>query len=143
MKINDKEIENSNELLAMLNNGTNPLDYLESMDDVEFVSKALTHLEDDTTGDTFYNDMSEILLKALMLYVSSIDSETKSLKRCKELVDLETNTSNSERKLPSLFDVLEFDNPAKMYYKSIEIAPEKAYFEICNKLSETLSKINL
>ena len=141
MEINNLVIKDLTELSNLLKDGINPLDYVKDITNVEFISKVITKSEDN--ADPFFDDMSGLLLKAIILYLLYVDTETKSLKRCKEIIDIEVNNTTQTRKLPDFFNSLNYDHPAKVCYTSIYNMPENTYYEICNCLSKKLSKLNI
>lgn len=69
--------------------------------------------------------MAEMLLKALIYYLMAMrPEEEQNLASCSELVRA-ANTNGGSNLLTELMNQLPYDHPARMNYKSIEIAPEK------------------
>ena len=67
--------------------------------------------------------------------------EEQNLASCAELVRAANNKGGSNL-LTDLISVLPYDHPARMYYKSIEIAPEKTYSSILSTLQSKLGKFD-
>lgn len=134
MKINENMINSEKELINLIKDGINPLEYIQNESDVEFVSKAISHEEQ--SEDPYWDDMAEILLKAVIHYLIIKNEENKSLKRCLEI----TNLGVDREKLNQLFNELD-DEAIKYMYKPIEIAPDKTYNNIVEILSKKLSNL--
>lgn len=136
MKINGKVVETTEEVLQLIEEGVNPLEYLEGDYDIDLVTKAVAHKE--VSEDPYWDDMAELLLKAIVHYLYAKNDETKSLSRCKEIMDKVMNSEDKRNELASLFA----DNEsAKVLYKAIEIASDKTFTSILETLNEKLSKI--
>lgn len=136
MKINGKVVETTEEILQLIEGGVNPLEYLEGDYDIDLVTKAVAHKE--SSEDPYFDDMAELLLKAIVHYLYARKDETKSLGRCKEIMDKVMNSSDKRNELASLFA----DNEsAKVLYKAIEIASDKTFASILETLNEKLSRI--
>ena len=83
-----------------------------------------------------------MLLKALIYYLKAKrPEEEQNLASCAELVRA-ANTSGGGNMLTNLINQLPYDHPARMYYKSIEIAPEKTYSSILSSLQSKLGKFD-
>lgn len=136
MKINGKMIESQSEILQLINEGVNPLEYLEGDYDIDLVTKAIAHAE--SSEDPFFDDAAEILLKSIVHYLYAKDSETKTLRRCKEILD---EVMNSSDRRMAMTNVLGDNESAKVLYKSIEIAPDRTYNSVFDTLKEKLEKI--
>ena len=65
----------------------------------------------------------------------------QNLASCAELVRAANNKGGSNL-LSELMSKLPYDHPARMYYKSIEIAPEKTYSSILSTLQSKLGKFD-
>ena len=63
--------------------------------------------------------------------------EEQNLASCAEMVRAANNNGGSNM-LTELINQLPYDHPARMYYKSIEIAPEKTYSSILSSLQSKL-----
>ncbi len=96
----------------------------------------------DSNSDPYWDDMAEMLLKALIYYlIATRPEEEQNLASCAELVRAANNKSGSNL-LTELISKLPYDHPARMYYKSIEIAPEKTYGSILSSLQSKLGKFD-
>ena len=83
-----------------------------------------------------------MLLKALIYYlIATRPEEEQNLASCSELVRA-ANTNGGSNLLTELMNQLPYDHPARMYYKSIEIAPEKTYGSILSSLQSKLGKFD-
>ena len=86
--------------------------------------------------------MGEMLLKALIYYLlAARPREEQNLASCAELVRAANNNGGSNL-LTDLMNELPFDHPARMNYKSIEIASEKTYSSILSTLQSKLGKFD-
>ena len=86
--------------------------------------------------------MAEMLLKALIYYLMAVrPEEEQNLASCSELVRA-ANSNGGSNLLTELINQLPYDHPARMYYKSIEIAPEKTYGSILSSLQSKLGKFD-
>ena len=96
----------------------------------------------DSGADPYWDDMAEMLLKALIYYlIATRPEEEQNLASCAELVRAANNNGGSNL-LTELISQLPYDHPARMYYKSIEIAPEKTYGSILSSLQSKLGKFD-
>ena len=83
-----------------------------------------------------------MLLKALIYYLlATRPPEEQNLASCAELVRA-ANNSGGGNLLTELMNQLPYDHPARMNYKSIEIAPEKTYSSILSSLQSKLGKFD-
>ena len=86
--------------------------------------------------------MGEMLLKALIYYLKAVRPvEEQNLASCSELVRA-ANNNGGDNLLTNLMNQLPYDHPARMNYKSIEIAPEKTYGSILSTLQSKLGKFD-
>jgi len=86
--------------------------------------------------------MAEMLLKALIYYLlATRPEEEQNLSSCAELVRA-ANSNGAGNLLTELMNQLPYDHPARMFYKSIEIAPEKTYSSILSSLQSKLGKFD-
>ena len=93
-------------------------------------------------SDPFWDDSAEMLLKALIYYLlATRPEEEQNLASCAELVRAANNKGGSNL-LTELISQLPYDHPARMNYKSIEIAPEKTYSSILSTLQSKLGKFD-
>ena len=98
--------------------------------------------ESSSSSDPYWDDMAEMLLKALIYYlIATRPEEEQNLASCAELVRAANNKGGSNL-LTELISQLPYDHPARMYYKSIEIAPEKTYGSILSSLQSKLGKFD-
>ena len=96
----------------------------------------------DSGSDPYWDDMAEMLLKALIYYlIATRPEEEQNLSSCAELVRAANNNGGSNL-LTQLMSQLPYDHPARMYYKSIEIAPDKTYSSILSSLQSKLGKFD-
>ena len=96
----------------------------------------------DSSSDPYWDDMAEMLLKALIYYlIATRPEEEQNLASCAELVRA-ANKNGGSNLLSDLMSQLPYDHPARMYYKSIEIAPEKTYGSILSSLQSKLGKFD-
>ncbi len=94
------------------------------------------------SNDPYWDDMAEMLLKSLIYYlIATRPEEEQNLASCAELVRAANNKGGSNL-LTELISQLPYDHPARMYYKSIEIAPEKTYGSILSSLQSKLGKFD-
>ena len=83
-----------------------------------------------------------MLLKALIYYLMATrPEEEQNLASCSELVRA-ANANGGSNLLTELMNQLPYDHPARMNYKSIEIAPEKTYGSILSSLQSKLGKFD-
>ncbi len=93
-------------------------------------------------SDPYWEDMAEMLLKALIYFLMATrPDEEQNLVSCAELVRA-ANSNSSGNLLTELMNQLPYDHPARMNYKSIEIAPEKTYGSILSTLQSKLGKFD-
>ena len=96
----------------------------------------------DGGSDPFWDDSAEMLLKALIYYLMATrPEEEQNLASCAELVRA-ANSNGGSNLLTELISKLPYDHPARMNYKSIEIAPEKTYSSILSTLQSKLGKFD-
>ena len=96
----------------------------------------------DSTADPFWDDSAETLLKALIYFLlATRPEEEQNLASCAELVRA-ANSNGGNNMLSELMSQLPYDHPARMNYKSIEIAPEKTYSSILSTLQSKLGKFD-
>ena len=124
--------------------GYNPLMHISSEIDVDVIAHTIVKGQSDTENksDPYWDDMAEMLLKALIYYLMATrPEEEQNLASCAELVRAANNNGGSNL-LTDLISQLPYDHPARMYYKSIEIAPEKTYSSILSSLQSKLGKFD-
>ena len=124
--------------------GYNPLLHISSEIDVDIIANTIVKGQKSEGGgsDPFWDDSAETLLKALIYYLMATrPEEEKNLASCAEMVRA-ANSNGGSNLLTELISALPYDHPARMYYKSIEIAPEKTYSSILSTLQSKLGKFD-
>ena len=123
--------------------GYNPLMHVASELDVDVIANTVVKGQaSESKSDPYWEDMAEMLLKALIYYlIATRPEEEQNLASCSELVRA-ANTNGGSNLLTELINQLPYDHPARMYYKSIEIAPEKTYGSILSSLQSKLGKFD-
>lgn len=139
LKQNGYDIKVLNLVNPANSDGYNPLMHIASELDVDVIANTIVKGQKTESGsDPYWDDMAEMLLKALIYYlIATRPEEEQNLASCSELVRA-ANSNGGSNLLTELINQLPYDHPARMYYKSIEIAPEKTYGSI---LSSTQSKL--
>lgn len=124
--------------------GYNPLMHIQNEIDVDIIANTIVKGQSDiqNQSDPYWDDMAEMLLKALIYYLlATRPEEEQSLSSCAELVRA-ANSNGAGNLLTELMNQLPYDHPARMFYKSIEIAPEKTYGSILSSLQSKLGKFD-
>ena len=124
--------------------GYNPLMHIESEIDVDVIANTIVKGQkvEGSNSDPYWDDMAEMLLKALIYYLlATRPEEEQNLASCAELVRA-ANSNGGGNLLTQLINQLPYDHPARMFYKSIEIAPEKTYGSILSTLQSKLGKFD-
>ena len=123
--------------------GYNPLMHINSELDVDVIANTVVKGQKTSeASDPYWDDMAEMLLKALIYYLMATRPlEEQNLASCAELVRA-ANKSSGSNLLTDLMNQLPYDHPARMNYKSIEIAPEKTYGSILSSLQSKLGKFD-
>ncbi len=124
--------------------GYNPLLHISSEIDVDVIANTIVKGQKTEGGgsDPFWDDSAETLLKALIYYLMATrPEEEQNLASCAEMVRA-ANTNGGSNLLTDLMSQLPYDHPARMNYKSIEIAPEKTYSSILSTLQSKLGKFD-
>ena len=144
LKKNGYEIKVLNLVNPQFSDGYNPLMHITSELDVDVVANTIVKGQQTDSGkqDPYWDDMAEMLLKALIYYlIATRPEEEQNLASCAELVRA-ANSNGGSNLLTELMNQLPYDHPARMYYKSIEIAPEKTYGSILSSLQSKLGKFD-
>ena len=143
LKSKGYEIKVLNLVHPQYSDGYNPLMHISSELDVDVIANTIVKgQKTDSGSDPYWDDMAEMLLKALIYYlIATRPEEEQNLASCAELVRAANNNKGSNL-LTELISQLPYDHPAKMYYKSIEIAPEKTYGSILSSLQSKLGKFD-
>ena len=144
LKKNGYEIIVLNFVVPQYCDGYNPLMHISSELDVDVIANTIVKGQQTDSGkqDPYWDDMAEMLLKALIYYlIATRPEEEQNLASCAELVRA-ANANGGSNLLTELINQLPYDHPARMYYKSIEIAPEKTYGSILSSLQSKLGKFD-
>ena len=124
--------------------GYNPLLHISSEIDVDVIANTIVKGQKSEGGgsDPFWDDSAETLLKSLIYYLMATrPEEEQNLASCAEMVRA-ANSNGGSNLLTELMGQLPYDHPARMNYKSIEIAPEKTYSSILSTLQSKLGKFD-
>ena len=124
--------------------GYNPLLHIRSEIDVDIIANTIVKGQKAEGGgsDPFWDDSAETLLKALIYYLMATrPDEEQNLASCAEMVRA-ANSNGGSNLLTELMSQLPYDHPARMNYKSIEIAPDKTYSSILSTLQSKLGKFD-
>lgn len=140
---NGYEIKVLNLVRPQNSDGYNPLMHIASELDVDVIANTIVKGQKTESGsDPYWDDMAELLLKSLIYYlIATRPEEEQNLASCAELVRA-ANNKGGNNLLSELMEQLPYDHPARMYYKSIEIAPEKTYGSILSSLQSKLGKFD-
>ena len=143
LKSKGYEIKVLNLVQPQYSDGYNPLMHITSELDVDVIANTIVKgQKSDSGSDPYWDDMAEMLLKALIYYlIATRPEEEQNLASCAELVRA-ANSNGGSNLLTELINQLPYDHPARMYYKSIEIAPEKTYGSILSSLQSKLGKFD-
>ena len=144
LKQNGYDIKVLNLVNPENSDGYNPLAHIQSELDVDVIANTIIKGQKSEGGgnDPYWDDMAEMLLKALIYYlIADATEEEQNLASCAELVRA-ANSNGGNNLLSDLINRLPYDHPARMYYKSIEIAPEKTYGSILSSLQSKLGKFD-
>lgn len=144
MKANGYEIKVLNLVSPKNSDGYNPIMHINSEIDVDVIANTIVKGQktEKSGSDPYWDDMAEMLLKSLIYYLMATRPvEEQNLASCAELVRA-ANSGNGDNLLTNLINTLPYDHPARMNYKSIEIAPEKTYSSILSSLQSKLGKFD-
>ncbi len=144
LRANGYEIKVLNLVRPQYSDGYNPLMHISSEIDVDVIANTIVKGQKTDGGgsDPFWDDSAEMLLKALIYYLMATrPEEEQNLASCAELVRA-ANSNGGSNLLTELISKLPYDHPARMNYKSIEIAPEKTYSSILSTLQSKLGKFD-
>ena len=143
LKEHGYEIKVLNLVRPQYSDGYNPLMHISSELDVDVIANTIVKgQKTDSGSDPYWDDMAEMLLKALIYYlIATRPEEEQNLASCAELVRA-ANKNGGSNLLSDLMNQLPYDHPARMNYKSIEIAPEKTYGSILSSLQSKLGKFD-
>ena len=140
---NGYEIKVLNLVNPKNSDGYNPLAHIKGDLDVDVIASTIIKGQNKAgAADPFWDDTAEMLLKSLIYYlIATRPPEEQNLASCAELVRA-ANNSGGGNLLTELMNQLPYDHPARMNYKSIEIAPEKTYSSILSSLQSKLGKFD-
>ena len=143
LKEHGYDIKVLNLVRPQYSDGYNPLMHISSELDVDVIANTIVKgQKTDSGSDPYWDDMAEMLLKALIYYlIATRPEEEQNMASCAELVRA-ANKNGGSNLLSDLMSQLPYDHPARMYYKSIEIAPEKTYGSILSSLQSKLGKFD-
>ena len=144
LKANGYDIKVLNLVRPQYSDGYNPLMHISSEIDVDVIANTIVKGQktEGSTAEPFWDDSAEMLLKALIYYLMATrPEEEQNLASCAELVRA-ANSNGGSNLLTELISKLPYDHPARMNYKSIEIAPEKTYSSILSTLQSKLGKFD-
>ena len=144
LKANGYEIKIFNLLNPKNSDGYNPLHHIRNELDVDVIANTIIRGQSDSnsSSEPYWDDMAEMLLKALIYYLlSTRPPEEQNLASCSELVRAASNNSGDSL-LSNLINQLPYDHPARMYYKSVELASDKTYSSILSSLQSKLGKFD-
>lgn len=136
MNINGKSIFTKSELLEIIKQGINILDYIKDEKDIDFLTNAI--IIEGIDEDTYYEETAEIVFKSILYYVLFTEGETKTLNRCKEIAKYGIDATDGINKIR---DMVAKEERANVLFKPVEIASEKTAKAVFEKLNERLSKI--
>ena len=122
----------------------NPLQHIQSEIDVDVIANTIVkgQKSEGSASDPYWDNMAEILLKSLIYYLLAAGTpEEQNLASCAELVRAANNNGGSNL-LSDLMARLPYDHPARMNYKSVEIASDKTYSSILSTLQSKLGKFD-
>ncbi len=136
MQVNDRIVKTNSEIINLIREGINPLDYIKDDVDMDLVCNAIAHVK--VSEDPYWDDSAEILLKSIVFYLLFKGGETKTLSRCLEIVELGLNDANSRETIGKM---LECDERSNVLFKAIEIASDKTYKSIFETLKDKLNEI--
>jgi len=144
LRRNGYEIKVLNLVNPVNSDGYNPLMHISSEIDVDVIANTIVtgQTAESSSSDPYWDDMAEMLLKALIYYLlATRPEEEQNLASCAELVRA-ANNNGAGNLLTELMNQLPYDHPARMNYKSIEIAPERTYSSILSSLQSKLGKFD-
>lgn len=122
--------------------GYNPLFHVASEADVDIIAHTIVKGQGGESKDPYWDDMAEILLKALIYYlIAKRPPEEQNLASAAELVR-NANSAGDINILSDLIYELPVEHPARKNYSSVEIAPEKAFGSILSTLQSRLGKFD-
>ena len=133
LKEHGYEIKVLNLVRPQFSDGYNPLMHISSELDVDVIANTIVKGQKGEGGgsDPFWDDSAEMLLKALIYYLIATRPPVRA-----------ANSNGGNNLLTELISQLPYDHPARMNYKSIEIAPDRTYSSILSTLQSKLGKFD-
>ena len=144
LKAHGYEIKVLNLVNPANSDGYNPLAHISSELDVDVIANTVVKGQKSEAGssDPYWDDMAELLLKSLIYYLLAVrPPEEQNLASCAEMVRAASNHGGNNL-LTDMMSVLPYDHPARMYYKSVELASDKTYSSILSSLQSKLGKFD-
>ena len=143
LKSNGYDIKVLNLVKPEFSDAYNPLAHIRNEIDVDIIANTIVKGQSDVKAqDPYWDDMAEVLLKALIYFLlATRPVEEQNLASCASLVRA-ANSGGGDNLLTELMSQLPYDHPARMNYKSIEIAPDRTYASILSALQSKLGKFD-
>ena len=144
LKKNGYEIKLLNLVNPTSSDSYNPLQHIKNEIDVDIIANTIVKGQnaEGSASDPYWDNMAELLLKALIYYlIAARPPKEQNLASCAELVRAANNNGGSNL-LTELMSQLPYDHPARMNYKSVEIASDKTYSSILSTLQSKLGKFD-
>ena len=146
LKSNGYDIKVLNLVRPQYSDGYNPLMHISSELDVDVIANTIVKGQQSESGkqDPFWDDMAEMLLKALIYYlIATRPEEEQNLASCAELVRAATDNGGGDL-LTELINQLPYDHPSRMYYNNVRTTSksEKTYASILSSLQAKLGKFD-
>ena len=119
--------------------GYNPLSHIRGTLDVDTIVKIVSKKEggDKKSGDPFWDQTSEALLKAVIYYILlNRPPEEHSFASCLALLRL--GGENEGEELKNIFMSLPFENPARRAFETIRLGSDKTFANILVSLAAKL-----
>lgn len=136
MQINSRTVNTKLELLNIIKEGTNPLEYVKEERDIDFISNSI--IIEGNDEDSYSEETAEIVFKSILYYILFTENEEKTLQRCKEIAELGLTGTEGINKISNMVSK---EERANVLFKPVEIASEKTAKEVFEKLNERLLKI--
>lgn len=136
MQINSRTVNTKLELLNIIKEGINPLEYVKEERDIDFISNSI--IIEGNDEDSYYEETAEIVFKSILYYILFTENEEKTLQRCKEIAELGLTGVEGINKISNMVSK---EERANVLFKPVEIASEKTAKEVFEKLNERLSNI--
>lgn len=130
MQIDERTINTKVELLNLIKERINPLEYVKEEKDIDFISDSI--IIEGTDEDAYYEETAEIVFKSILYYVLFTKNEEKTLERCKKIAQMQ---------IEEIKELVAKEERANVLFKPVEIASEKTAKEVFEKLNDRLSKI--